>query len=98
MLNYSQKAITVHKEGWGGGVLFDRCVGSGHFFLFKFLKYIIYLFIYFFFFFFFGGGGGSEILIFGGGGGYGDFVDIFWRHNKIGLVLGVSSMHCMVFS
>ena len=30
-------------------------------------------------------------------GGYGDFVDIFWDHHKIGLYLGVISMHFRVF-
>ena len=34
-----------------------------------------------------------------GGGGYEDFVDIFWGcHHKIGLYLGVISMHFRVFS
>ena len=42
------------REGGGTLILFDTCVGSGHFFLFNFLNYII----------FYGGGGGSEILIF----------------------------------
>ena len=36
----------------------------------------------------------SEILIFWG---YEDFVDIFGGHDKIGLVLGVSSMYLRVF-
>ena len=35
-------------------ILFDTCVGSGAFFLFKFLNYIIFLL-----FFFWGGGGGA---------------------------------------
>ena len=53
----------------------------GAFFWFKFLNYIIYIFL---------GGGVSEILIFFGG--YEDFVWIFLGgHDKIGLVLGVSS-------
>ena len=30
--------------------------------------------------------------------GYEDFVDIFWGHYKIGLYLGVISIHFMVFS
>ena len=30
--------------------------------------------------------------------GYEDFVDIFWVHHKIGLYLGVISMHFRVFS
>ena len=30
--------------------------------------------------------------------GYEDFVDIFWGHHKIGLYLGVISMHFRVFS
>ena len=34
--------------------------------------------------------GVSEILIFWG---YEDFVDIFWGHDKIGLVLGDFSMY-----
>ena len=38
--------------------------------------------------------GVSEILIFWG---YEDFVDIFGGHDKIGLVLGVSSMYLWVF-
>ena len=29
--------------------------------------------------------------------GYEDFVDIFWGHHKIGLYLGVISMHFRVF-
>ena len=29
----------------------------------------------------------------GGGGGYEGFVDIVWGHHKIGLYLGVISMH-----
>ena len=68
MLNYSDKAITVHIEGGGGGegtlILFDTCVGPGILFLFKFLNYIIFLFIYLFFR---GGGGGvRNINSFGG--------------------------------
>ena len=39
--------------------------------------------------------GFSEILIFLG---YEDFVDIFGGHDKIGQVLGVSSMYLRVFS
>ena len=38
--------------------------------------------------------GCSEILIFWG---YEDFVDILGGHDKIGLVLGVSSMYLRVF-
>ena len=108
MLNYSHKAITVHKGGGGGGtpIPFDTCVGSGYFFLsFKSLNYIIlfiYLFIFFiffflfyFFFFFWGGGGVRNIDIFGG-------MKILWIFlgglDKIGLVLGVSSMYFRVFS
>ena len=30
--------------------------------------------------------------------GYEDFVDIFWGHHKIGLYLGVISVHFIVFS
>ena len=30
--------------------------------------------------------------------GYEDFMDIFWGHHKIGLVLGVISMYCRVLS
>ena len=95
LLNYSLKAITVHKVGRGGGtpILFDTCVGSGHF-LFKSLNYIIFFF-FFFFFFFWGGGGVRNIYIFGG-------MKILWiflgSHDKNGLVLGVSSMYFRVFS
>ena len=45
--------------------------------------------------FFFWGGGGSENYFFLG---CEDFVDIFWGYSKIGLYLGVISMHFMVFS
>ena len=48
--------ITVHKEGGGGGgtvILFDTCVGSGHFFV---QIFELHNFLW--------GGGGSEILIF----------------------------------
>ena len=101
MLNYSHKAITVHKEGGGGGgggvtpILFDTCVGSGHF-LSKSLNYII-LFIYLFIFFFWGGGGDGvrNIDIFGGMKSLWIFLG---GHDKIGLVLGVSSMYFRVFS
>ena len=41
-------------------------------------------------------GGFSEKIIFFGG--YESFVDIFWGHYKIGLYLGVISMHFRVFS
>ena len=58
------------------------------FFWFKSLNYIIYLF----YLFFFGGGGVRNIDIFGG-------MKIFWiffgGHDKIGLVLGVSSLFCV---
>ena len=86
MLNDSHKAITVHKEGGGGGtlILFDTCVGSGHFFCFKFLNYIIFL----------GGWGVRNINIFGD-------MKILWiflvSRDKIGLVLGVSSVYFRVF-
>ena len=71
----------------------------GAFFLFKFLNYIIffnfYLFIIFIFFLGGGGGGFRNIDIFGG-------MKILWiflgGHDKIGLVLGVSSMYFRVFS
>ena len=42
--------------------------------------------------------GFSEKEIFFFGGGYEDFVDIFGGHHKIGLYLGVISMHFGVFS
>ena len=93
MLNYSHKAITVHKGGGGGTlILFDTCVGSGHFFLKIFELH--YLFIYFLFIFFLGGGV-RNIDIFGG-------MKILWiflgGHDEIGQVLGVSSMYFKVFS
>ena len=56
----------------------------GTFFLFKFLNHIIFM-----------GGGFRNIDIFGG-------MKILWifygGHDKIGLVLGVSSMYFRVFS
>ena len=75
-------------QGGGGGtlILFDTCVGSGHFWRVK---------IFELHYFFGGGGGGSKILIFWV---YEDFVDIFGAHDKIGLVLGVFSMYFRVFS
>ena len=54
----------------------------GSFFGFKILNFNIF-FVYL-----------EKSIIFG----YGDFVDIFWRHHKIGLYLGVISMHFRVFS
>ena len=42
-----------------------------------------------------GGGGVRKMNIFWG---YDAFVDIFWGHHKIGLYLGVMSMHFRVFS
>ena len=46
-------------------------------------------------YYFFGGGGYLKKQYFLG---YGDFVDIFGGHHKIGLYLGVISMHFKVFS
>ena len=57
---------------------------------FKILNFNIYFFYFLFFF-----GGGSEKW------GYEDFVDILWGgggHHKIGLYLGVISMHLSVIS
>ena len=98
LITHSRKAITVHKEGGGGysdTVWYMRRLGA--FFLFKFMNYVIFFF-YFFFFFLGGGGGGGwvrNINIFGG-------MKILWiflgGHDKIGLVLGVSSMYFRVFS
>ena len=57
----------------------------------------LFYFILFYFFFFGGGGGGGVriIYIFGG-------MKILWIflgvHDKIGLVLGVSSMYFRIFS
>ena len=42
--------------------------------------------------------GFQEKISFFLGGGYEDFVEIFWGHHKIGLYLGVISMHFMVSS
>ena len=52
--------------------------------------------IFFFFFLGEGGGGQKNEFVFG----YEDFVDIFLvgGHHKIGLYLGVISMHLSVFS
>ena len=48
-----------------------------------------------FHYFFLGGGGSRKIKYFWG---HKDFVDIFVGHHKIGLYLGVISMHFRVFS
>ena len=76
----------------GGGtlILLDTCIyrlvaffwGGGGGTGFKFLNYIIFW-------------GVQKYLYFWG---YEDFVDIFGGHDKIGLVLGVSSMYFKVFS
>ena len=62
----------------------------GAFFLFKFFELHYFIIIIFFL-----GGGGRNINIFGG-------MKILWiflgGHDKIGLVLGVSSMYFRVFS
>ena len=55
---------------------------------FKILSFIIL--------FFFGGGAGSRKINYFWG--HKDFVDIFVGHHKIGLYLGVISMHFRVFS
>ena len=67
------------------GVLWHFCtyVGSGYIFGLKILNFNIFL-------------GFQKNKYFGG---YEEFVDIFWGyHRKIGLYLGVISMHFMVFS
>ena len=46
------------------------------------------------YFIFFWGGGGSEFFF----GGYENLKIYFWGHRKIGLYLGVISMHFRVFS
>ena len=61
---------------------FHTYVGSGHF-----LRVQNFEFQYFL------GFSDSEYFL-----GYGDFVDIFWSHHKIGLYLGLISMHFRVFS
>ena len=61
--------------------------------MFKILNFIS-VFFFFFFFFFWGGGGVRKIIFLE----YEDFVDILWGHHKIGLYLGVISMHFRVFS
>ena len=61
---------------------FDTYVGSGHFLGSKILNFNFL-------------GGFQKNLCFLG---YEYFVDIFWRHHKIGLVLGVFSMYFLVFS
>ena len=68
-----------------GGVLWHFCtyVGSGYFLGFKTLNFNI-----------FGGFQKNKYFL-----GYEDFVDIsFGCHHKIGLYLGVISMHFRVFS
>ena len=68
----------------GGGILwqFHIYVGSGHFWEFKIVNINIF-------------GGFQKSNFFGG---YEDFVDVFCGHHKIGLYLGVISMHFRVIS
>ena len=64
-------------------------------FFYLFIFFLLFFFHFFFFFFFFLGGGVRKMNIFGG-------TKILWiffgSHHKIGLHLGVISMHCRVFS
>ena len=55
---------------------------------------IFFIYLFFILFFFLGGGGSEKCIFFG----YEDFVDILGGHHKIGLYLGVISMHFSVFS
>ena len=78
--------------GPGGTLIFSyiRRLGLrlGSFFVVQILNFII------FYIFFRGGGGVRKMNIFW----YLYFLDIFGGHHKIGLYLGVISMHFMVFS
>ena len=71
---------------WGGGGrysdIFPYICRLGSFFWFKSLNFNIFVFFQ-----------SNEYYL-----GYEDFVDIFWGHLKIGLYLGVISMHDMVFA
>ena len=70
-----------------GTLIFLYIHRLGPFFLVQnFEFHYIYIFIFFFF-------QKNEYFL-----GYEVFVDIFWGHHKIGLYLGVISMHFMVFS
>ena len=66
-------------------MIFYTYVGSGHFLGFKILNFNIF-------------GGFQKKLIFFIYLRYEDFVVTFWGHYKIGLHLGVISMHLNVFS
>ena len=76
----------------GGGIwYFHTYVGSGHFWGFKILNFSIFFYL----FFFWGGGGFRKMNIFGVWTFCGYF---FGGQTKIGLYLGVISMHFRVFS
>ena len=69
-------------RGGGGTLKFSYIRKLGSFYGFKILNFIIYL-----------GFQKNEYFL-----GYENFVDIFGVHHKIGLYLGVISMHFGVFS
>ena len=68
--------------GGGGTLIFSYIRRLGPFFWVKFWNFNIFL-----------GFQKNEYFF-----GYENFVDIFWGHPKIGLVLGVISMYFRVFS
>ena len=72
----------VHSQGGGGTLIFSYIRRLGSFFGVQNFEYQ-----------YFWGFSDSEYFL-----GYGNFVDIFLGHHKIGLYLGFISMHFMVFS
>ena len=74
----------------GGTLIFSYIRRLGSFLGFKIFNFNIYLFIFYFFL----GGGGQKIEYFWG---YKDLGIFIGCHHKIGLYLGVVSMHFMAF-
>ena len=90
-LTHSQAQVCVCVGGGGGTLIFSYIRRLGSFFGVQKFEFQYFIF----FFFFLGGEGGSEKYFFLG---YENLKIYFWGHRKIGLYLGVISMHFRVFS
>ena len=88
------QGIRTRGGGGGGTPIFSYIRRLGSFLGVQNFEFQFF-FIYLFFFLFWGWGGVQKNKYFLG---YEDFVDIYWGHHKIGLYLGVISMHFRVFS
>ena len=82
IINPNLCRMVVPQGGGGGTLIFSYIRRLRSFFGFKILNFNIF-------------GVFRKMIFFWG---YNDLVDIFWGHHKIGLYLGVISMHFMVFS